>query len=158
MSLKSVLSHATHVRVLTETFRKYRYNRLEMFDIAVLIVQKPFILNEYVFPACLPQNNFQINHGLGVISGFGITHRSISTPKLSQSLRTAVTEIVPRTKCASEIRKIDPTFIKRLRMSHVICALGKKTSNRIQRVDACHGDSGGPLVVKVNGHYTLVGK
>ena len=136
-------------------FRKYRDNRPQIHDIAVLIVQKPFILNDYIFPACLPQKNFQIFHGIGVISGHGITQRSIKEQNLSQSLRHAVAEIVPRAKCASEMAKINQRYNKSLRMSHMICTIGKR--RRGSRVDACHGDSGGPLVVKVRGRFTLVG-
>ena len=99
--------------------------------------------------------NFQIFHGIGVISGFGITQRSKEVPKLSQSLRNAVVEIVPRAKCASEIAKINQKYNQSLRMSHMICTVGKRRKG--SRVDSCHGDSGGPLVVKVQGRHTLIG-
>ena len=121
----------------------------------MLVVQTPFILNDYIAPACLPPINFQIFHGKGVISGFGITQRSKEVPRLSQSLRNAVAEIVPRAKCAREIAKINQKYNQGLRMSHMICTLGRRRKGI--RVDACHGDSGGPLVVKVQGRYTLVG-
>ena len=41
-------------------------------DIAVMITD-PFIMTEYVRPACLPPKGFTINEGFGVISGFGST-------------------------------------------------------------------------------------
>ena len=143
------------MKYFNKSFRKYRDNQPQIHDIAVLIVQKPFILNDYIFPACLPQKNFLIFHGSGVISGFGITQRSKEEARPSQSLRNAVAEIVPRAKCASEMAKINQKYNQSLKMSHMICTIGKR--RRGIRVDACHGDSGGPLVVKVQGRYTLVG-
>ena len=124
----------------------------------MLILKSPFILNDYIKPACLPPKNFQIHNGIGVISGFGVTHRSKDLFQLSRRLRNAVTEIVDRKRCSSEIAMIDPKYSRDVvKMSHMICALGKKKASRVQRADSCHGDSGGPLVVKVNGRYTLVG-
>ena len=127
----------------------------------MLTVQTSFILNDYIYPANLPPNNFKIYNGIGVISGFGLTHKSKDELDLSPYLRNTVTEIVPRTRCSTEIEKINPKYIVDVRMSHMLCSLGKKKtfrkSRRNQRTDSCQGDSGGPLVVKVNGRYTLVG-
>ena len=54
-------------------FRKYQDKKSWIFDLAVLTVQNPFRLNEYVSPVCLPSQNFTIVNGIGVISGFGLT-------------------------------------------------------------------------------------
>ena len=74
-------------------------------------------------------------------------------------MRHAVTEIIPRSKCRREFKKINVAHArfgeKQLRMGHMICAMGERRRGR--RVDACNGDSGGPLVVKVNGAFTIVG-
>ena len=124
-----------------------------------MTVRTPFILNDYIYPASLPPNDFQIYNGIGVISGFGLTHKNKDNLDLSPYLRNTETEIVPRTRCSTEIAKINPKYIADVRMSHMICSLGKRTRKlgRYQRTDSCQGDSGGPLVVKVNGRYTLVG-
>ena len=126
----------------------------------MLILKSPFILNDYIKPACLPPKNFQIHNGIGVISGFGVTHRSKDLFQLSRRLRNAVTEIVDRKRCSSEIAKIDPKYGRDVvKMSHMICALGKKKASRVQRPDSCHGDSGGPLVAQdeASNGWSLVG-
>ena len=44
-------------------------------DIAIFITE-PFYMTEYVRPACLPTEDFEITEGYGIISGFGTTeHR-----------------------------------------------------------------------------------
>ena len=74
-------------------------------------------------------------------------------------LHHAATEIIPGSKCKKEFKKINSKHTtagqQRLKMGHMICAMGKRRNGR--RVDSCEGDSGGPLVVKVNGAYTIVG-
>ena len=58
---------------ISQQLRKYNDKKPWVFDIAVLMVQNSYKLNQYVTPVCLPSQNFIIMNGLGVISGFGLT-------------------------------------------------------------------------------------
>ena len=107
------------------------------FDIAVLIVQRPFLINEYVTPACLPTSTIQIPHGLGVISGIGV--KNPLSQDLSQHLKRAEIEIIPGSKCRNEMRKIDShrNSWKSFNGAHMLCGLGMRRND--SRVDACQG-------------------
>ena len=110
------------------------------FDIAVLILQTPFSINEYVIPACLPTPSLQLQYGLGVISGLGITENKT----LSDSLKRAEMEIMPGSKCKKELRKIsrevqnnNPEYEKIFNGAHMLCGYGKRRNGT--RIDSCQG-------------------
>ena len=115
------------------------------FDIAVLILQTPFSINEYVIPACLPTPSLQLQDGLGVISGLGVTEDKT----LSHSLKRAEMEIMPGSKCKKELQKIsrevqnnhphnnNPEYEKIFNGAHMLCGLGKRRKG--QRIDSCQG-------------------
>ena len=131
----------------TWKFRKYKghldrqlmrqnknHQQNKKFDIAVMIVRTPFIINEYVIPACLPPSRIQLQHGLGVVSGLGRTYDKTSqTLKLSEYLQRGLIEIIPGSKC-----KNSTEFERIFNGAHMLCGLGKKRHG--SRVDSCHGN------------------
>ena len=114
------------------------------FDIAVLILQTPFWINEYIIPACLPTPRLQLQNGIGVISGLGVTEDKT----LSQNLKRAVMEIMPGSKCKNKMQKIsddiqknggkNPQYDKVFNGAHMLCGLGNQTEG--SRVDSCQGE------------------
>ena len=116
-------------------FRKYKGHKdraNKKFDIAVLILQSPFWINEYIIPTCLPTPRLQLQNGLGVISGLGITQNKT----LSENLKRAEIEIMPGSKCKKELRKIS-SYEKLFNGSHMLCGLGKRREG--SRIDSCQG-------------------
>ena len=44
-------------------------------DIAIIKVESPFQINNYVSPVCLPSREFQVNKGSGIVIGMGKSPR-----------------------------------------------------------------------------------
>ena len=101
-------------------------------DIAVLILQTPFWINEYIIPACLPTPRIQLQSGQGVISGLGFTQNKT----LAENLKRAEIEIRPGSKCKKELRKIS-SYDKFFNGSHMLCGLGNRKEGL--RIDSCQG-------------------
>jgi len=117
------------------------------YDIAVIIVEKPFQMSSYVTPVCLPSTrDFKITIGKALVSGFGFTEAE-ALP--SEWLRQTEINIRPGNYCHKKMlhRGRSQLFSK----DQSICGIGHNGN------DACEGDSGGPLVLNVEGKYTLVG-
>ena len=72
------------------------------FDVAVLIVDDPFPINDYIRPACLPPVEWatNLNDGKMVISGMGVTR-----PHSAQSptLQIATITIKSKMDCTNSI-------------------------------------------------------
>ena len=101
------------------------------FDIAVMILRTPFIINDYVIPACLPPSRIQLQNGLGVVSGLGLTN--LQSSELSQYLKRGLIEIVPGPKCKKNFEESGKIF----NGAHMLCGVGKKRHR--SRVDSCQG-------------------
>ena len=93
------------------------------------------MINEYVTPACLPTSRLQMQNGLGVISGLGVTEDD----DLPEHLKLAEIKIIPGSKCRKEMRKIDShrNSWKSFNGVHMICGLGKRRNGL--RADSCQG-------------------
>ena len=96
-----------------------------------MILRTPFLINEYVIPACLPPSNIQLQKGLGVISGLGLTEDKT----LSENLKLGEIEIIPGSKCK---KTFQGDFAGIFNGVHMICGRGK--NNIGAKVDSCQGE------------------
>lgn len=131
-----------------KTFRHPDYDsRTVDNDIALLRLETPAQLSNYIIPVCLPGRRLaeQVLHQNGtmtVVSGWG--KDSLESNYFSSALNVIRVPLVNRDICAQQmIHNIS---------DNVLCAgiLG-------QREDACEGDSGGPMVTLYRDTWFLLG-
>ncbi|CAD6998839.1 unnamed protein product [Ceratitis capitata] len=102
------------------------------YDIAILHVSEPFVFNEWVSPATLPQRE-EIHSGETHLYGWGqVKAFNFNAAKI---LQTVQIEIIEYNECKETLSESAPLE------STNIC-----TSSLSQGISACNGDSGGPLV------------
>ena len=106
------------------------------------MITDPFVFTEYVQPACLPNADFEVSNGFGIISGFGTTSAGGSS---SNSMLMTTIPLWSRSACENNRRIGNSRFT-----AEMICG-GEEGK------DTCQGDSGGPLVVQIEGKWTLIG-
>ena len=106
------------------------------YDVAILTVDPPFVFNEFVQPACLPESDAPIPVGTAVLtSGFGqVTYPNRTKPITLQSMTSY---IMSQAKCNQTHGPYAPRLT-----DDMVCA-GVPTG----RISGCKGDSGGPMVV-----------
>ena len=87
-------------------FRTYRsnlrFNRCEEecpYDLAVLIVDRPFPINDFIRPACLPTMGWTENlkNGRMVISGMGMTNSQVR--ETSSTLKITTIPMQSKSQC-----------------------------------------------------------
>ncbi|XP_031605530.1 vitamin K-dependent protein C [Oreochromis aureus] len=117
-------------------------------DIALLRLQTPAPVSEYIIPVCLPgremaERVLHLNGTMTVVSGWG--KEDINSTKYSSALNVIEIPLVSHSICTQQMF---PHAIS----NNVLCAgiLGK-------RKDACEGDSGGPMVTLYRDTWFLVG-
>ncbi|KAK2896096.1 vitamin K-dependent protein C [Channa argus] len=133
---------------VVEFFKHPNYDSIRVDnDIALLRLEYPIKLTDYIIPICLPgremaERVLHLNGTLTVVSGWGKEEQDSS--KFSSALNIIKVPLVDHSICARQ-------------MSHnisenVLCAgiLG-------QRMDACEGDSGGPMVTLYRDTWFLIG-
>lgn len=109
-------------------------------DIALMITTQQFVYTDYVKPACLPKDKFDLPHGTKcVISGWGATQSAYVD---NLQLQFATLKVLDNVSC----NKLMYGKIT----DNMICAGGNGR-------DTCQGDSGGPLVCSTLSHYTVFG-
>jgi len=110
-------------------------------DIALLKVESPFTLNDYVGIACLPKQNDILpdDKQSCYVTGWGKTGGG---GRYSNILMQAQMPIVPSTSCSDHKKLTDKQF----------CAGNKATD-----ISTCLGDSGGPIVCKKNNKWFIEG-
>lgn len=126
-------------------------------DIALLELKTPIAFNEYVQPACLPDNVSSNPTGLyqpgtqALISGWGEMDPKApeqQEPGRSPSiLRAAAIPLIDWNACKNA------NFLYQEMVTETMTCAGFMTGG----VDGCQGDSGGPLVSVVDGKATLIG-
>lgn len=126
-------------------------------DIALVHLKDPIEFNDYVQPACLPDqvaadaSDLYAPGTRAVISGWGKTEsRPIGDKRPLESpdvLHAAAVPLVDWNVC----KNANPIYKKEVTES-MMCA-----GNMAGGVSSCQGDSGGPLVKIVNGMATLIG-
>ncbi|XP_050319702.1 lectizyme [Bactrocera neohumeralis] len=107
------------------------------YDIALLHVSEPFVYNEWVQPAILPQRE-EIHSGEAKLYGWGqVKAFNFAAAKV---LQTVTTQLIEYNECEETLGEGTP-----LRASNVC------TDSLQQGISACNGDSGGPLVQEHEG-------
>lgn len=129
-----------------KTFKHPEYNSQTVDnDIALLRLETPAPLSEYIVPVCLPGRKLaeQVLHQNGtmtVVTGWG----KEDSMQFSSALNVIKVPLVDRSICSQHmLNNIS---------NNMLCAgiLGKK-------MDACEGDSGGPMVTLYRDTWFLVG-
>lgn len=120
-------------------------------DIALLIMEQPFVLAANIQPVCLPPVNTKFDGQNCVASGWG---KNIfgKEGKYQVILKKVQLPIVSHDKCEADLHKTRLTHRFRLDKSF-ICAGGAGQ-------DTCRGDGGSPLVCPIPGipnHYYQAG-
>ena len=79
------------------------------YDLAVLIVDQPFPINDFIRPACLPKEGWTENlkDGRMVISGMGMTNPGVR--QTSSTLKIATIPMQSKSQC-KENDYIGPSF------------------------------------------------
>ena len=120
-----------------------RYNLVP--DLAVLILDEPLEMNEYVTPACLPTREAPMGEEC-IVSGWGAMDA-----KFEGIFPSPTGYVYPETLQAAtvSITKLE-NCINNPAGDYDLCAYHPTKG-------PCNGDSGGPLVCKTNGGATLYG-
>ncbi|KAI4476302.1 hypothetical protein M0804_013718 [Polistes exclamans] len=111
-------------------------------DIAILEIERPFVLSPSLKPACL--NGDFIESVLGVASGFGRTHEGPS----SFVLQSVSLPYVPLNQCKSY-----KNFVE----SENLITMDKFCAGYTNGTAVCDGDSGGGLVFRIGNLWFLRG-
>ncbi|XP_065331508.1 trypsin-like [Cloeon dipterum] len=121
--------HDVEVALVHPLYTQYKQD----YDVAILKVKQPFILNEFSSPIDLPQSGAEVQPGtMALTTGWGVTREGSLSPAFR--LQSVAVPIVDRTECATNyIAYGDIT-------PRMLCA-----GFRQGQKDACQGDSGGPL-------------
>ncbi|XP_015188226.1 PREDICTED: coagulation factor X-like isoform X2 [Polistes dominula] len=112
------------------------------WDIAILEIERPFVLSSSLLPACL--NGDLIESGLGVVSGFGRTAEGSS----SFVLQSVSLPYVPLSQCKSSKNSIE---------SEKFITMDKFCAGYTNGTSVCDGDSGGGLVFQTGNLWFLRG-
>ncbi|XP_064208590.1 ST14 transmembrane serine protease matriptase b [Anguilla rostrata] len=144
LHIQQVISKTTEQRKLKRIIPHPDYNHLTSDnDIALMELDEPVLLNNNIWPICLPAQSQSFPAGTSVwITGWGATRES---GFLAKVLQKAEVRIINDTVC-DKLLEDDIT-------PQMLCA-GVISGG----VDACQGDSGGPLsYLGANGRYYLAG-
>ena len=114
----------------------------ELPDLAVLLLDEPLQMNDFVTPACLPTKEVPMNEEC-IVSGWGITEWYSPPPA---TLRAATILTTKLHNCNNNRISGENVPVG----DYDLCGYHPTK-------DACQGDSGGPLVCKTNGGATLYG-
>ncbi|XP_043929583.1 acrosin-like [Protopterus annectens] len=144
----SELGPEVESRRIKHVIKHERYNpRREENDIALIELDRPVILSEYIQVACLPDQTMDVESlSRCEIAGWGVTEEhSTATADI---LQEAPVHIIPRATCNSTEWYNGAVNINNL------CAGVERGG-----VDSCQGDSGGPVMCmdRETGVYVVSG-
>ncbi|XP_015903778.2 plasminogen [Parasteatoda tepidariorum] len=128
--MKSIHVHPLY-RGFNETKLSIPWLRRKQHDLALVKLNAPVTVTDYVMPVCLPPANYSLTPGtLCYVTGWGDTYNTGAELELKQ----AVVPVISLEQCRKWHRFYDvaPTMI---------CAGHPEGGH-----DSCQGDSGGPLV------------
>nr|XP_002131103.1 plasminogen [Ciona intestinalis] len=138
VSFASILIHPNYNHATTDN------------DIAIITLTESVTYNNYVRPACLPQQDETLAaRTSGVVAGWGDVSDAASNLG-SDILQQATVEVIDNTVC-NQWLKIFTNRDDEV-TSNMMCA-GYESGGR----DACQGDSGGPLIIKVSNRLYVYG-
>lgn len=124
------------LRNVTRTVKHELYDTLTVdYDLAILKLDRPLYIDEYVSPICLPSPTDQMaTKDLGVILGWGKkkNHKRTGT-KVLQMARVPIAD-------AEDCKQVYQSYKI---TDNMVCAGFKEGGT-----DSCAGDSGGPLMFK----------
>lgn len=142
-------------RKVSRTFKHPEYNQnIVDNDIALLRLERPLKLTQRVWPACLPEQNEELEpDSMTTILGWGAISYQLGTRggkpqvelKRDDTLYQAKVPVVDFDECKQ-------SYGLDLESHHVICA-GYKEG----RIDSCAGDSGGPLLLEKENRWHVYG-
>lgn len=139
-------------RNVSRIYKHPQYNnKLVDNDIALLKLDQPVVLTTEVWPACLPDQDEELDAETNAtILGWGATRylrNKDGKPLVERDdmLREAKVPVVDFAECKQSYGDYLKTF-------NVICA-GYKEG----QIDSCAGDSGGPLLVQRNSRWYVYG-
>lgn len=133
---------------VVKAFKHPQYNSRTMdHDIAMLRLESPAPLSDYILPVCLPRSDMarRVLHRNGtetVVTGWG--KEDVNSRRYSNTLNVIKVPLVERATCSQ--------LMTNNVSDNVLCAgvVGKS-------YDACEGDSGGPMVTLYRNTWFLVG-
>ncbi|XP_069745601.1 coagulation factor VII-like isoform X3 [Narcine bancroftii] len=133
-------------RNLSEMIQHENYNiKTVDNDIAMLKLDKPLTLNDYVVPVCLPEPNFAVRElrqiRFSTVSGWG---KQLEDGLVANTLQVLQVPVVWTSVCR-ETTKFNIT-------DNMFCAGYEKAQK-----DTCKGDSGGPYATKFKDTWFLTG-
>ncbi|XP_002048382.2 trypsin-1 [Drosophila virilis] len=103
-------------------------------DIALLHLDQPVPLVQFMRPVCLPSSRLQqFDYQKAIVAGWGLSYEGGST---SSVLQETIVPIITNAQCRA-------TSYKSMIVDTMLCAGYVQTGGQ----DACQGDSGGPLIV-----------
>jgi len=106
-------------------------------DIALLLVDAPFVFSNRLLPVCLPSPQAEHTGAMGVLTGWG---REYASGPLTAQLESVQLPVLSNQECMEWYNSSgSPQWIPE---QTFVCAGWKEG-----RKDACSGDSGGPLTV-----------
>ncbi|KAJ8390627.1 hypothetical protein AAFF_G00102330 [Aldrovandia affinis] len=135
--------HTQTKRVDRIIFNKIYNRRTKDGDIAMMHLDTPANLTDYIQPICLPDKDEQFESGRKCfIAGWGTVAEQGSVANV---LQEAAVPLVSHALCQEQLPEYNIT-------SRMVCA-GYPEGG----VDSCQGDSGGPLMCQHDGHWVLAG-
>ncbi|XP_052894029.1 phenoloxidase-activating factor 2-like [Anopheles moucheti] len=124
-----------------------RYNKQHHYDVALLVLEKPFEAAENIQLICLPPPSVRPPVGTECLTGGWGKDRFGQTGVYQQILKRVTLPIVDQAQCQTALRKTRLGAGFKLHSSF-LCAGGKKDA------DVCSGDGGGALVCLLPGSQT----
>ncbi|XP_074640917.1 plasma kallikrein-like [Tubulanus polymorphus] len=146
LSLKTKFQEKRTTRAIKLTFHEDRLFDPDGYDIAIIKLRKPLLLDEYASALALPEsvNDRAKVNDTCYVAGWGAT-----TPTQGKQSSTALLYTDLKIRNNAYCDRVYPR--SRVQAEHV-CA-GGYTTNK----NACKGDSGSPLVCMRNGHWVFEG-
>uniref|UniRef100_A0A182MI42 Phenoloxidase-activating factor 2 n=1 Tax=Anopheles culicifacies TaxID=139723 RepID=A0A182MI42_9DIPT len=125
-----------------------RYNKLHHFDVALLVLEKPFQPAENIQLVCLPPPGVRPSVGTECVTGGWGKDKFGQAGVYQQILKRVTLPIVDSNECQRALRKTRLGTNFKLHSSF-LCAGGKKDA------DVCSGDGGAALVCLLPGSQTV---
>lgn len=131
------------------------YNKENVYnDIALLKLQAPLELSQRVWPACLPNQDEELQpESMATILGWGAVSYHVEMRNETKRVQVERDDMLHEAKVpVVDFEECKSSYGEGLESYQVICA-----GYREGRIDSCAGDSGGPLLVEKNNRWHVYG-